>query len=72
MPARGGRDFTSRLPEDLLERVFTFVCPHVQDDTYEPSERSQVGDGCMLCDLRDLSKNAQVSRKWYRAAQKLL
>lgn len=72
MPARGGRDFSNRLGEDILERIFTFVCPHVQDESYETSENSQIGDGCMLCDLRDLGKSAQVSRKWYRVAQKLL
>lgn len=72
MPARGGRDFSNRLDENILERIFTYVCPHTQDDTYEPSERSQIGDGCMLCDLRDLARSAQVCRKWYRVAQKCL
>nr|OQO29035.1 hypothetical protein B0A51_04339 [Rachicladosporium sp. CCFEE 5018] len=72
MPARYGRDFTTRLPDTILERTFSYVCPHTLDETYEPSERSQIGDGCMLCDLRDLAHSAQVSRKWYRVAQKLL
>lgn len=72
MPARGGRDFSQRLNEDILERIFKYVCPHVQDQTYETSERSEIGDGCMLCDLRDLGKSAQVCRRWYRVAQQLL
>nr|POE72774.1 hypothetical protein CFP56_30713 [Quercus suber] len=71
-PARGGRDFTSRLPAKVLGQIFTYVCPHTQDTSYEPSERSQIGDGCMLCDLRDLAKCAQVCRKWYGIAQALL
>lgn len=72
MPARGGRDFSQRLNEDILERIFKYVCPHVEDRTFETSERSEIGDGCMLCDLRDLAKNAQVCRRWYRVAQQML
>nr|POE87456.1 hypothetical protein CFP56_30045 [Quercus suber] len=71
-PARGGRDFTSRLPANVLGNILTYVCPHSQDTSYEPSERSQIGDGCMLCDLRDLASCAQVCRKWYGVAQALL
>ncbi|KAK5119823.1 hypothetical protein LTR85_007149 [Meristemomyces frigidus] len=72
-PARyHGRDNTQRLPENVLESIFAYVCPHTSDQSYEPSERSQIGDGCMLCDLRDLAKCAQVCRKWYGVAQRLL
>ncbi|TKA79935.1 hypothetical protein B0A49_02493 [Cryomyces minteri] len=71
-PARYGRDFTARLGEEELERIFGFVCPHALDDTYESSERSMIGDGCMLCDLRDLANCARVCLKWYQVAQKLL
>ncbi|TKA29597.1 hypothetical protein B0A50_03611 [Salinomyces thailandicus] len=67
-----GRDPTQRLPDPILERIFAYTCPHTQDQTYEPSERSQIGDGCMLCDLRDLAHCAQACRKWYRVAQRLL
>ena len=67
-----GRDHISRLPEKVLARIFGYVCPHSQDFSYEPSERSQIGDGCMLCDLRDLSHCAAVCRKWYRVAQTAL
>ncbi|KAL2354646.1 hypothetical protein BJ546DRAFT_975482 [Cryomyces antarcticus] len=71
-PARYGRDFTARLGEEELERIFGFVCPHALDDTYESSERSMIGDGCMLCDLRDLANCTRVCLKWYQVAQKLL
>ena len=71
-PARGGRDFSYNLDAALIRKILVQVCPHSQDTTYEPSERSSVGDGCMLCDLRDLAKASQVCRKWYTAAQDLL
>ena len=64
-----GRDQTQRLPNQVLERIFSYVCPHTLDFTYETSERSQIGDGCMLCDLRDLAHCAGVCRKWYSLAQ---
>lgn len=70
--ARGGRDFTQRLPENVLDNIFSYVCPHTQDHSYETCEDSQIGEGCMLCDLRDLAKCAQVCRKWYSVAQQLL
>ena len=64
----------AKLPGPLLERIFSFVCPHTQDETYESCEQSalEVGDTCMLCDLRDLAHCAQVSRKWRVHATKLL
>lgn len=71
-PAYRGRDHTQRLPDAVLRRIFSYVCPHTQDTTYEPSERSQIGDGCMLCDLRDLAACAQTCRKWYQVGQRLL
>ncbi|KAI7553347.1 hypothetical protein KC331_g1291 [Hortaea werneckii] len=67
-----GRDQTQRLPDNILESIFEYTCPHTLDHTYEPSERSQIGDGCMLCDLRDLASCAQVCRKWYAIAQRQL
>jgi hypothetical protein len=71
-PARFGRDHTTRLPDKVLNRVLQFVCPHSTDHTYQPSEDSQIGDGCMLCDLRDIAVCAQVCRWWYNLAQRLL
>ena len=71
-PRPSSRDCTARLPPNVLENIFSYVCPHTRDLSYLPSEESQIGDGCMLCDLRDLSNCARVSRKWYASAQKLL
>ncbi|TVY78547.1 hypothetical protein LSUE1_G005644 [Lachnellula suecica] len=61
-------ELIAKLPAPILERMFSFVCPHAQDDTYESCEQSGVEDTCMLCDLRDLSHCAQVSRRWRQAA----
>jgi hypothetical protein len=71
-PARFGRDLTTKLPDKVLNRILKFVCPHTSDRSYQPSEESQIGDGCMLCDLRDIATSAQVCRRWYGLAQKLL
>ena len=62
----------AQLPGALLERIFSFVCPHTQDETYESCEQSAVEDTCMLCDLRDLAHCAQVSRQWRFHATNLL
>ncbi|GAM84031.1 hypothetical protein ANO11243_020220 [Dothideomycetidae sp. 11243] len=67
-----GRDYSARLPPQLLERICSFICPHSVDHSYVASENSAIGDGCMLCDMRDLARTAQVSRRWYKAAQSLL
>lgn len=71
-PRYGQPDLITRLPERVLGLIFSFVCPHTRDTSFFPSEESQIGDGCMLCDLRDLARCAQVSRKWYSIAQGLL
>ncbi|KAF2725228.1 hypothetical protein K431DRAFT_343210 [Polychaeton citri CBS 116435] len=67
-----GKDWTKDLPLRVLERIFAHVCPHTQDFTYETSENSQIGDGCMLCDLRDLASCARVCKRWGQSAQKQL
>ncbi|KAF2769689.1 hypothetical protein EJ03DRAFT_335976 [Teratosphaeria nubilosa] len=67
-----GRDSASVLPEKVLESIFAYVCPHVLDRTFLPCEESQIGDGCPLCDLRDLASCAPVCRRWYAIAQRLL
>jgi hypothetical protein len=66
------RETLNALPEPILERIFAFVCPHTQDDTYESCEQSAVEDTCMLCDLRDLSHCAQTSRRWRRCANNVM
>ncbi|PBP23362.1 F-box domain-containing protein [Diplocarpon rosae] len=62
----------AKLNQHVLERIFSFVCPHARDETYESCEDSAVEDTCMLCDLRDLAHCAQVSRKWRAAAINVL
>ena len=57
---------------EILERIFFYVCPHAQDETYETCEQSATGDTCMLCDLRDLAHCAQVSRQWRKLATNVL
>ncbi|OJD23464.1 hypothetical protein ACJ73_05179, partial [Blastomyces percursus] len=49
------RDYTRNLPPEILSRIFSYVCLHVLDDTYNSSEESMTDDGCMLCDMRDLA-----------------
>ncbi|KAK4227087.1 hypothetical protein QBC38DRAFT_206197 [Podospora fimiseda] len=62
----------ARLPAPVLERIFTFVCPHSKDESYETCEQSSVEDACMLCDLRDLAHCVAVCRKWRDQGIKLL
>ncbi|KAI9723017.1 MAG: hypothetical protein M1812_001466 [Candelaria pacifica] len=72
-PARQGpQGLAARLPINVLELLFSIICPHTLDKSYMPSENSMVEDGCMLCDMRDLAHCAQVSRRWSEPAQKLL
>ncbi|OJJ44009.1 hypothetical protein ASPZODRAFT_72780 [Penicilliopsis zonata CBS 506.65] len=67
-----GRDLTKALPPTVLSKIFSFVCPHALDDSYDTSEESMTEDGCMLCDMRDLANCAQVCRRWRPEAQALL
>lgn len=62
----------AKLPAPLLERIFSFVCSHTRDETYESCENSAVEDTCMLCDLRDLAHCAQASRRWRKLAGNVL
>jgi hypothetical protein len=65
-------DLTKYLPPPLLEKIFGFVCPHTQDETYESCEQSAVEDACMLCDLRDLAHCIAVSRRWRKLASNVM
>lgn len=67
-----GADYITKLPTKVLKHIFEFVCPHTLDKSYEVQERVDVGDGCMLCDLRDLAHCAAVRRSWYQPAQEQL
>ncbi|KAL1865993.1 hypothetical protein VTK73DRAFT_4935 [Phialemonium thermophilum] len=60
------------LPPPVLQRLFTFLCPHVLDETYETCEQSSVEESCMLCGLRDLAHCVAVCRRWRPEATKLL
>ncbi|KAF7713993.1 Uncharacterized protein PECH_006149 [Penicillium ucsense] len=66
-----GYDPTKQLPRPVLAYIFTLVCPHTLDDSYDTSEES-TSDGCMLCDMRDLAHCAQVCKRWYLEARALL
>jgi len=57
------------LPAKVLNLLFSYICPHTEDEAYTTSEDSMIGDGCMLCDMRDLSHCASVCRSWARVAQ---
>ena len=65
-------DLINKLPAPILERIFGFVCPHSQDDTYASCESSAVEDACMLCDMRDLAHCTKVSRRWRKLAANVL
>jgi hypothetical protein len=60
------------LPAPILERIFAFVCPHAQDESYESQEQSSIEDACMLCDLRDLAHCVAAGRRWRAEGLKLL
>ncbi|KAI1963868.1 hypothetical protein LOZ58_001728 [Ophidiomyces ophidiicola] len=69
---RQTQDYTKNLPLKVFYNIFTYVCPHSADDSLTPLEESIAGDGCMLCDMRNLAQCALVCRKWYGVAQDLL
>ncbi|KAI0999477.1 hypothetical protein K3495_g8718 [Podosphaera aphanis] len=65
-------NFVSKLPPQILARIFSEICPHSQDDSYESCELSARVDTCMLCDLRDLSHCTQVNRQWREISRTIL
>ncbi|KAK0651881.1 hypothetical protein B0T16DRAFT_320664 [Cercophora newfieldiana] len=62
----------AHLPPKVLWRIFAFVCPHSQDESYDTCEESSVEDACMLCDLRDLAHCVSVSKIWRKEARSQL
>jgi len=60
------------LPPRVLRRIFAFVCPHSQDESYDTCEDSSFEDACMLCDLRDLAHCVGVSKIWRREGRNQL
>ncbi|KAI5817009.1 hypothetical protein BZA77DRAFT_333456 [Pyronema omphalodes] len=69
--ANTNRPMISRLPDNVLERIFTFVCPHATDHSYLSAEETATEAGCMLCDMRDLARCGTVNRRWHRIAEPL-
>lgn len=46
---------TTRCPRELLQHLFTFVCPHTCDEALAPLEECMTDwYGCLLCVYRDL------------------
>ncbi|WDK12385.1 F-box domain-containing protein [Colletotrichum graminicola] len=72
IPTRASAALLQSLPKNILPRIFSFVCPHTQDETYETCETSAIFDACMLCDLRDLAHCARVCWEWNKVANALL
>ena len=66
-----GPDRISRLPPNVLRRIFQEVCPQSCEDSYTSLEESTY-EGCLLCDVRDLAACAAVDTKWYGPAQDML
>lgn len=62
----------SQLPVNTLALIFGFICPHGNDESYKCSEDSLAGNGCPLCNTRNLAQASIVCRRWRAAAQKLL
>ena len=69
---RASMQILAALPPAVLERIFTFICPHSQDESYETCEQSAVDDACMLCDLRDLAYAGLACKKWRASAIKVM
>ncbi|KAI5792900.1 hypothetical protein FPQ18DRAFT_367233 [Pyronema domesticum] len=69
--ANTNRPMISRLPDNVLDRIFTFVCPHATDHSYLSAEETATEAGCMLCDMRDLARCGTVNRRWHRIAEPL-
>ena len=63
---------TDGFPQQLLEELLSYVCPHAQGGIFCVEEDSLVDRGCALCDMRDLARCAVVNRQWCGAAQDLL
>lgn len=68
---RGSR-IAAQLPARILAIIFSYVCPHVRDESYMTLEESMTENACMLCDMRDLACCAVVNVSWAKVAQRLL
>lgn len=72
MATRASAMTLANLPAPILERIFTFVCPHSRDTSYETCEASSIEDACMLCDLRDLAHCLAVCKRWRKEGANIL
>ena len=72
MATRSSPSLLLNLPAGVLARIFSFVCLHANDETYETCEQSSLEDACMLCDLRDLAHCTSVCRTWRKVALRTL
>ncbi|KAF3932825.1 hypothetical protein ABW19_dt0208804 [Dactylella cylindrospora] len=72
-PRSRRQSVAARLPNEILAKIFTFVAPHVANESlYSDEEILHYVNGCVLCDTRDLAHISLVSLKWSRIAQMLL
>lgn len=71
-PTHRSAALLARLPPPILQRIFGFVCPNSCDNSYETCERSALDNGCMLCNVRDLSHCVAACREWRRSAVPVL
>ena len=60
------------LPAKVLGHIFTYLCPHTGDETYNSLEGSMAEGGCMLCNMRDLAHCVLTSHEWAEIAQRTL
>ena len=67
-----GVDWTAQLPQNVMQKIFEYVCPHTMDESYECNEDSAEDMGCMLCNMRDLSYCVLVCKRWRKFAVPVL
>jgi hypothetical protein len=65
-------NFTAQLDKKILTRIFGFVCPHTLDTSYQVLDEVDLGDTCMLCNLRDLAQCTRVCKAWHDPAMTLM
>ena len=68
-----GVDWTAALPQNVMQMIFEYVCPHTMDESYVCNEDSPTEEmGCMLCNMRDLSHCVLVCKRWRKFAVPVL
>jgi hypothetical protein len=69
---RTGPPAVFRMPDNILNRIFSYVCPHATDHSFLTAEETTTEAGCMLCDMRDLAYCGLVCKRWHKVAEPLL